>query len=80
MKLDRALIADIALDPARQALVAGLLHFSKALGTTLIAEGIETDAERLALEQLGVTGGQGYLFGRPAAAGDWGTDAVAPDQ
>jgi EAL domain-containing protein (putative c-di-GMP-specific phosphodiesterase class I) len=69
VKLDRALISDIALDPARQALVAGLLHFSKALGTTLIAEGIETSAERIALEQLGLTVGQGYLFGRPEAAG-----------
>jgi len=68
VKLDRALIADIALDPARQALVAGLLHFSKALGTTLIAEGIETNAERLALEHLGLTIGQGYLFGHPQEA------------
>jgi PAS domain S-box-containing protein len=78
VKLDRALISDIALDPARQALVAGLLHFSKALGTTLIAEGIETSAERLALEQLGVTAGQGYLFGRPEAAGG-ATDRRPPD-
>ena len=32
VKLDRGLINDIALDPARQAMVAGLLHFSNAIG------------------------------------------------
>ncbi len=64
-------IANVALDPARQALIAGLLHFSQALGTTLVAEGIETGAERLALEDLGLTAGQGYLFGRPDSADSW---------
>jgi PAS domain S-box-containing protein len=66
VKLDRELIAGIALDPARQALVAGLLHFSDALGTMLIGEGIETTAERIALRRLGVVAGQGWLLGRPA--------------
>jgi EAL domain-containing protein (putative c-di-GMP-specific phosphodiesterase class I) len=73
VKLDRALVSDLTFDPARQALIAGLLHFSRALGTTLVAEGIETEAERLALRDLGVEAGQGYLFGRPARVGSWGT-------
>jgi EAL domain-containing protein (putative c-di-GMP-specific phosphodiesterase class I) len=34
-----------------------------------IAEGVETDAERLSLSGLGVEFGQGYLFGRPEPAG-----------
>lgn len=75
VKLDRALIVNVALDPARQALIAGLLHFSQALGTTLVAEGIETSAERLALEDLGLTAGQGYLFGRPESADRWRSTA-----
>jgi PAS domain S-box-containing protein len=66
VKLDRGLIAGIALDPIRQALAAGLLHFSHALGTTLIAEGVETEAERLALRALGIPAAQGFLFGAPA--------------
>ena len=66
VKLDRGLVAGIALDPVRQALAAGLLHFSHALGTTLVAEGIETEAERLALHALGVSTGQGFLFGAPS--------------
>lgn len=77
VKLDRELIAGIALDPARQALVAGLLHFSEAVGTTLIGEGIETAAERVALQGLGVVAGQGWLFGRPVAADAGVRDAGA---
>jgi EAL domain-containing protein (putative c-di-GMP-specific phosphodiesterase class I) len=34
----------------------------------LIAEGVETDAERLTLSALGVELGQGYLFDRPGPA------------
>lgn len=69
VKLDRELIAGVALDPARQALIAGLLHFSAALGTTLIGEGIETAAERIALHRLGVVAGQGWFLGRPSRIG-----------
>lgn len=79
VKLDRQLIAGIALDPARQALVAGLLHFSEAVGTTLIGEGIETAAERVALQGLGLVAGQGWLFGRPVAA-DVGVRDAGPDR
>jgi hypothetical protein len=35
-------------------------------GCSLIAEGIETEAERTALRSLAVSLGQGYLLGRPA--------------
>ena len=69
VKLDRALITRIDTDPARQALVAGLVHFAEAIGAVLIAEGVETVAERDALMGLGVRFGQGYLLGRPAPAG-----------
>ncbi len=68
VKLDRALITRIDSDPARQALVTGLVHFAEAIDATLIAEGVETPAERDALLLLGVRYGQGYLLGRPAPA------------
>ena len=41
--------------------------FTTQTGSKLIAEGIETDAERRALETLGVDYGQGYLLGFPQA-------------
>jgi EAL domain-containing protein (putative c-di-GMP-specific phosphodiesterase class I) len=68
VKLDRTLIARIDSDPARQALVSGLVHFAAGIGAMLIAEGVETTLERDVLLGLGVTIGQGYLFGRPGAA------------
>lgn len=68
VKLDRGLIAGINADPIRQALVAGMLHFAGSIGVEIIAEGVETEAERLTLQQLGVGLGQGFLFGRPAPA------------
>jgi EAL domain-containing protein (putative c-di-GMP-specific phosphodiesterase class I) len=69
VKLDRGLVTGINADPIRQALVAGMLHFATSIGVEIIAEGVETEAERLTLRQLGVALGQGFLFGRPASAG-----------
>jgi EAL domain-containing protein (putative c-di-GMP-specific phosphodiesterase class I) len=42
------------------------------MGSTVIAEGIETDAELRALRALGVDSAQGYLLGRPTTSHkDW---------
>jgi PAS domain S-box-containing protein len=65
VKLDRGLVTGINADPIRQALVAGMLHFATSIGLEIIAEGVETEAERLTLQKLGVALGQGFLFARP---------------
>lgn len=69
VKLDMGLVRRIDRDPARQALVAGMVHYALQSGCTLIGEGIETENERRVLRRLGVGFGQGYLLGRPAKAG-----------
>lgn len=69
VKLDRGIIHGIGGDPARQALVAGMVHFAGKTGATLIAEGVETETEARELRALGVTLGQGYHLGRPSLAG-----------
>jgi EAL domain-containing protein (putative c-di-GMP-specific phosphodiesterase class I) len=66
VKLDRELVQSIDADPVRQALIAGIVHFAERSGVVLVAEGVETAAEREALLELGVRAAQGYLFGRPA--------------
>jgi PAS domain S-box-containing protein len=66
VKIDLRLVRGLDTDPARQAMIAGMVYFSRQTDCVLIAEGIETEAERRALRQLGVTFGQGYLFGAPA--------------
>jgi PAS domain S-box-containing protein len=68
VKLDRGLVTGINADPIRQALVAGMLHFATSIGLEIIAEGVETEAERLTLQELGVALGQGFLFARPGPA------------
>ncbi len=65
VKLDIGLVRHIDDDPARQALAAGLRHYARRTGTTLIAEGVETPAERDTLRHLAIPLAQGYLFGKP---------------
>ncbi len=67
VKLDRALTARIDTDPARRALVAAMRQFADDLGLSVIAEGIEREAQLELLFDLGVTFGQGFLLGRPGA-------------
>ena len=66
IKLDIELVRDIDADPVRQVLVRSVEQFSGALAAWLVAEGVETEPERQTLLDLGVTYGQGYLFGAPA--------------
>jgi EAL domain-containing protein (putative c-di-GMP-specific phosphodiesterase class I) len=68
IKLDLALVRGIDADPVRRALVRAVADVAAVLGSGLVAEGVETAAERDALLALGVRYGQGYLLGRP---GPW---------
>jgi EAL domain-containing protein (putative c-di-GMP-specific phosphodiesterase class I) len=68
VKIDASLIRDLDTDLARQAVLVGFVHFAAKAGCEVIAEGIETEAERATALALGVSHGQGYLFARPAAA------------
>jgi PAS domain S-box-containing protein len=68
VKLDRGIVHQVDRDPARQALVAGLVHFASGTGVVLIAEGVETEAEARQLRALGVPLAQGYRLGRPGLA------------
>jgi EAL domain-containing protein (putative c-di-GMP-specific phosphodiesterase class I) len=66
MKIDKRMIAGLDLDADRRRTLNRLLTVAGALGAKVVAEGIETPAERRVLRELGVGLGQGYLFGRPA--------------
>jgi EAL domain-containing protein (putative c-di-GMP-specific phosphodiesterase class I)/AmiR/NasT family two-component response regulator len=66
IKLDIAIIRDIDRDPRRAAIAGMMTQFADDQQTQVIAEGVETEAERDTLLELGAKWGQGYLFGRPA--------------
>jgi PAS domain S-box-containing protein len=65
IKLDRGLVAGIDDDPQQRALAAALVMFASEVGSTIVAEGIETPGEMAAVIALGVETLQGYGLGRP---------------
>ena len=66
LKLDMSLVTNIDKDPAKQAIVKGMLLTCSELGVSLLAEGVETQAEFRYLQSLGISLFQGYYFARPA--------------
>jgi EAL domain-containing protein (putative c-di-GMP-specific phosphodiesterase class I) len=72
IKLDRSLVAGTNGDQGQRALGAAMVKFSKRIGATLVAEGIETATELTVVASLGITAGEGYFLGRPSVnARDW---------
>lgn len=65
VKLDRYLIDGISRSPGRLTIVKALVAVAEELGTDLIAEGIEQQADLEVVRDLGVRFAQGYLLGRP---------------
>lgn len=68
LKIDRSFVNDLTRNPSDQAIVRSILSLGHELGLFVIAEGIETVAQQRALQELGCTLGQGYLYGRPTPA------------
>lgn len=65
VKIDRQVIAGLDGDRRRQAVVRHLAALCQDLAITVVAEGIETQEELWALQDLGIGVGQGFLLGRP---------------
>ncbi len=66
VKLDKQLTRGIADSPQSVELVRAIVGFSHALGTELIAEGVESAKDLRVLRDLGIAYGQGFLLGQPA--------------
>jgi EAL domain-containing protein (putative c-di-GMP-specific phosphodiesterase class I) len=75
VKLDVSLLRDIDQSPVKQKLVASMTALCKDMGFMVVAEGVETPAERDCVVSLGCDLLQGYLFarpGRPFPSATWG--------
>lgn len=65
LKLDRGMVARLAVHEPSRKVVRGLVGICDDLGIRVIAEGIETDRDVTCCRDLGVADGQGYLLARP---------------
>lgn len=65
VKLDMTLIRDIDQQPMKRTLVRSVTHLCRELGFQVVAEGVETAAERDAVIECGCDLIQGYLLARP---------------
>lgn len=68
IKIDIGITRGVDRDRSRAAIAGMLVGFADKIGICVVAEGVETEAERATLVELGAVLGQGYLLGRPEVA------------
>jgi EAL domain-containing protein (putative c-di-GMP-specific phosphodiesterase class I) len=80
LKVDRAFVSDLETSADARSIVAAVLQMARTLGLRVVAEGVETEAQRDHLVALGCDELQGFLFARPMSAralGLWAVDDTA---
>ncbi len=77
LKIDRSFVRDLDHSADAQAIVEAVVRLSHALGMTVVAEGVETEAQRQVLVKLACDELQGFLFAKPMAESDLRTWMVA---
>ncbi|WP_217913477.1 putative bifunctional diguanylate cyclase/phosphodiesterase [Miltoncostaea marina] len=78
LKIDRSFVAGLERDPRDAAIVGTILALAEALGLSVVAEGVETEAQERRLRELGCRLAQGHRFARPALAEDIGPRLLLP--
>lgn len=68
LKIDQSFVRDILHDDVDKAIVRTIIAMTVSMKLCIIAEGVETEAQRRLLASKGCTNYQGYLFGKPIPA------------
>ncbi|MBR2512575.1 MAG: EAL domain-containing protein [Halomonas sp.] len=66
LKIDIAFVRDLTLNMQAKPIAGTIITLAESLGLGVIAEGVETEDQRLVLANLGCGVYQGFLFGRPS--------------
>jgi diguanylate cyclase (GGDEF)-like protein/PAS domain S-box-containing protein len=77
LKIDQSFVRDLESDLDDRTLAGSIIALGHSLGLSVIAEGLETLAQRDILMELGCRTGQGYLYSRPISAEEFRTWVVA---
>ncbi|HTR26902.1 MAG TPA: EAL domain-containing protein [Terriglobales bacterium] len=65
LKIDQAFVRDLLTDTSSSAIAQSIIALGKAMGLSVIAEGVETEEQKEFLARLGCHAFQGYLFSEP---------------
>jgi diguanylate cyclase (GGDEF)-like protein/PAS domain S-box-containing protein len=68
LKIDRSFINGLPGDPHDRSITQAIVTLGDSLGLTIVAEGVETVEQWIALDELGCTVGQGFLWSPPIPA------------
>jgi EAL domain-containing protein (putative c-di-GMP-specific phosphodiesterase class I) len=71
LKIDRSFVRDVLTDPNDAAIARTIVALSQSLGLSVMAEGVETEAQRAFLARHGCHIYQGYYFSRPIPSDDF---------
>ena len=78
LKIDQGFVRDILIDPNDAAIAGMVVALADKMGLTVIAEGVETVAQRELLADFGCHHYQGYLFSRPLPIDEFESFAARP--
>lgn len=67
LKIDQEFVRDILVDASSSAIAQSIISLSKAMGLSVIAEGVETEEQRDFLARMGCHSFQGFLFSGPVS-------------
>jgi len=72
LKIDQSFVRDLTTDQEDAGIVAAVIGMGKSLHMRVIAEGVETREQLEFLQEHGCPHGQGFYFGRPVSASEFG--------